>query len=256
MPDINDVVTQRLPGHHRVVLNRPDRKNSLTPDVIDRMLEALLSCEQDGEAKALVLEGSGGCFSTGMDLAEAGAAEAVRERGGENFVRLMTHLAASSVVVIAKVEGQARGGGLGLMAACDFVFADERSEFSLPELLWGLVPCTIAPFLIRRIGHRACRSLTLSTLPISAREALACGLVDSLEPEAASRLLRRLNAIPRAAIGRAKTYLHGLSAVDDATLDRAVDELDRLLSAPDVVGRLRDYALTGRFPWERGRDGR
>lgn len=256
MQNPDDILVQRLPGHHRVVLNRPDRKNTLTPDLVGRILDALVSCEKDGEAKALLLEGRGGCFCNGMDLAEAGNADGGSPRGGEGFAHLMARFAVSDVVVVAKVEGQARGGGLGLMAACDFVFADACCEFSLPELLWGLVPCTIAPFLIRRIGHRACRQLALSTLAITAAEAQACGLVDSLDPQSVPKLLRRLHAVPREAIGRTKRYLQSLWPVDDRMLDRAVNELDLVLSSADVTKRLRQFALTGRFPWERGADTR
>ena len=249
----DDLIVEVRPGHHRCILNRPDRKNSLTPEVVDAIAAALDACERDPRASALVIEAHGGFFCNGMDLVAAAADDGADGGGGIRFARLLARFGTASVIVVAKIEGQVRGGGLGLVAACDFAFADPAVEFALPELLWGLSPCTIAPFLIRRIGARATRTLTLSTLPITAAQALDCGLVDSLEPDALQRLLRRLIAIPREGIGRAKRYLSTLAPVEDAVLERASVELDRLLASPEVSERLRTYAATGRFPWEQAR---
>jgi polyketide biosynthesis enoyl-CoA hydratase PksH len=253
----DDLVVEVRPGHHACILNRPDSKNSLTPALVDAIAAALAACERDPGARALVIEARGGFFCNGMDLvgaaAAGGAGRGSDGDGGIRFARLLARFATASVVVIARVQGQVRGGGLGLIAACDFVFADPNIEFALPELLWGLSPCTIAPFLIRRIGARTTRTLSLSTLPITARQALEHGLVDSLEPDALQRLLRRLGAIPREGIGRAKAYLATLAPIDDAVLQRASAELAGILASPEVGDRLRTYAATGRFPWEQPR---
>ncbi|VWD01580.1 enoyl-CoA hydratase-related protein [Burkholderia lata] len=246
----HEVVIEHGPGWHRVVLNAPASQNKLSPRIVDALHDALRACEADPAAHVLIVEGSGGHFSSGMDLEAAATGHAVKGSGGQRFLELLRHMTEADVVVVSIVDGKASGGGVGLAAASDYVIATQRSVFSLPEILWGLVPCLIAPFLIRRIGFQACRRMTLTTLPIDAEAAHACGLVDTLADDALPRLLQRLRMVAPEGIGRAKRYLGRLDAIDDATLDCALDELEAILASPDVVQRLTEFARSRRYPWE------
>jgi len=141
-------------------------------------------------------------------------------------------------------------------AASDFVFATGRSSFSLPEALWGLVPCLVAPYVIRRAGYRLCHRLTLSTLPIDADTAAAAGLVDTVEELPArslQALLNRLRRIQPGSTGTAKRYLNSLQPIDDRIRDHAVDTLEGLLGTPAMVERLRQFADHQQLPWQLGR---
>lgn len=244
------VLNERGPSWHRVVLNASASQNKLSPEMVDQLFAALQACEADPAARALLIEGSGGHFSSGMDLVAASAGPGVKGAGGERFLHLLRRMTESTVVVVSVVDGKASGGGVGLAAASDFVFATPRSQFSLPEILWGLVPCLIAPFVIRRIGLQACQRMTLSTLPIGADAALACGLVDAVDDKALPQLLQRLRMVAPEGIGRAKRYLGRLALIDDAMLAFAQDELEQILAAPDVARRLHEFALSRRYPWE------
>lgn len=244
------VLNERGPNWHRVVLNASATQNKLSPQVVDLLLAALTACEADSAARALLIEGSGGHFSSGMDLVAAAGGHAVKGSGGERFLTLLSRITNSSVVVVSIVDGKASGGGVGLAAASDYVFATPRSQFSLPEILWGLVPCLIAPFVMRRIGFQACQRMTLSTLPIGADAALACGLVDAIGEQALPALLQRLGMVAPEGIGRAKRYLGKLALINDAVLELAQDELEQILAAPDVATRLKQFALNRRYPWE------
>lgn len=238
---------------HRVTLSCPERRNSLTPELVGSLARALADCEADPSARALVIEGMDGYFSIGMDLAAAAARTAVRGAGGEAFVRLLDRFTTADVVVISVVDGQASGGGLGLVAASDFVYATSRSQFSLPEAIWGLAPCLVAPFLIRRAGFRFCQRLALSTLPIDAQEAARGGLVDAVEElpsRALAILLNRLRRVQPASTGETKRYLRSLWMVDDAMLDRALDKLEQMLGSPRTRERLRGFADHQRLPWQ------
>ncbi|MDB4987502.1 MAG: enoyl-CoA hydratase [Myxococcaceae bacterium] len=235
---------------HRAVLMRPERQNSLTPEVVSGLRAALDACEQDHSARAFVLQGSGGHFSSGMDLAAAAVGSGARGAGGLAFAHLLERFTTSSVVVVSVVDGKASGGGVGLAAASDFVFASERSQFSLPEILWGLLPCVVAPFLIRRVGFQVCQRMTLSTFSMDAQQALHCGLVDGVDEAALPRLLQRLRSVAPESIGKAKRYFKRLSMIDAGVLDSAVDQLDELIASPEVGQRLRDFAEHGRYPWE------
>jgi len=244
------IITEKNNHWHRAILNNEGEQNKLTPHLVASLSAALEACERDAGATAFIIEGRGEYFCNGMDLVAASKGDAVRGAGGDDFIRLLKKMTRSSVVVIARVDGKAAGGGVGLMAACDFVFASERSQFSLPEILWGLVPCTIAPFLIRRMGYGPCQSMTLSTLPLDGIKAREYGLVDSLEEQALQKLLHRLRVVAPEAIGRAKQYLSRLWPLDDATLDFALNELELILASPEVKKRLDDFAETRRYPWE------
>lgn len=248
--DTDYVLIERGPHWHKVVLTAGSTHNKLSPEMVDQLMAALQACEADPAARALLIEGSDGHFSSGMDLVAAAGGQAVKGSGGERFLQLLRRMTESSVVVISIVDGKASGGGVGLAAASDYVFATQRSQFSLPEILWGLVPCLIAPFVIRRIGFQACQRMTLSTLPIGADAALACGLVDAIGEQALAQLLQRLRMVAPEGIGRAKRYLGKLSLVNDAMLELAQDELEQILAAHDVVARLQQFALSRRYPWE------
>lgn len=238
---------------HRVTLSCPERKNSLTPELIDSLTSALADCEADPSARALVIEGVSGYFSIGMDLATAAEGTAVRGAGGEAFVRLLDRFTTADVVIVSVVDGQASGGGVGLVAASDFVYASSRSQFSLPEALWGLSPCLVAPFVIRRAGFRLCQRLALSTLGIDAHEAARCGLVDAVE-EPPSRtltiLLSRLRRVQRASLGETKRYLRSLWIIDEPMLGGALDKLESLLGSAEMKQRLRGFADNQRLPWQ------
>jgi polyketide biosynthesis enoyl-CoA hydratase PksH len=245
------LICERGAGWHRAVMNRPEQHNSLTPELIDALLAALDACEQDSSARAFILEGNGGYFSSGMDLTAAASGPGARGAGGEAFLRLLKRFTTSQVVVVSNVDGKASGGGVGLAAASDFVFATPRSQFSLPEVLWGLLPCAVAPFLIRRVGFQVCQRMTLSTLPVRAEMALTYGLVDAIDDGALGKLLQRLRSIAPESTGKAKRYLSRLWIINDAMLDCALDELDALLASSEVSQRLREFAEHNRYPWEK-----
>lgn len=237
-------------GWHRVTFNRPEQQNTLTPDIVVSLANALTSCESDSSARVFVIEGSGEYFSNGMDLVSAADGDGVRG-GGEIFLQLLKRFIVSPVVIVSVVDGKAQGGGVGIVAASDFVYATPRSQFSLPEILWGLLPCTIAPFLIRRVGYRVCQQMTLSTLPVNSKLALDYGLIDSIDEHALSKLLRRLQMVAPEGIGNAKKYLRKLWILSDAMLDETLDELDTLLKSPEVKQRLNEFKDSNTYPWER-----
>jgi len=245
---------ERGQGWHRATLTASANQNKLTPATVEALWAALLACEADPAARALVIEGSGGYFSNGMDLVaaadDASAGDGSGGPGGRRFMELLQRMTTASVVVISVVDGKASGGGVGLAAASDYVFATPRSQFSLPEILWGLLPCVVAPFLIRRVGVQVCQRLTLSSLPIDAAAAQAVGLVDAIDERALPQLLQRMRMVAPEAIGKAKRYLSGLWIINEQMRNVALQELDSLLAAPEVRQRLTDFAQFQRYPWE------
>lgn len=205
----------------------------------------------DGGDRPTDAGGAGG--AGGADGADGVLDEDARRTGGA-FFDLLARFTQAPVIVAAAVEGRVAGGGVGLVAACDFVVATEASTFGLPEALWGLLPCCVLPFLIRRVGFQRAHAMALTTRPVAAAEAAAWGLVDETGPDPAAavrRLALRADKIDTATIAALKAYTNRLWPVTDDVRQLAVDELGRLMALPAVRGRLSAFADGGRYPWER-----
>jgi polyketide biosynthesis enoyl-CoA hydratase PksH len=145
------------------------------------------------------------------------------------------------------------GGGVGLASASDFVFATERSQFSLPEALWGLMPCCVLPFLIRRVGFQKACTMALSTQPVSAREAEQFHLVDKVTDDPhhlVRKLLFRASKLSDSIIGDLKQYLNEIAPSAPEVEDTASRAFARLLTSGAVQQRLASFATHQRFPWE------
>ncbi|MFG2716106.1 enoyl-CoA hydratase-related protein [Streptomyces goshikiensis] len=235
----------------RLVINRPHRQNSLTAEDVALLRDALERAAADPRTRAVVLEGSGGSLCTGMDLAELSADDDA-DAGGE-FFDLLRRLTEIPVTVVAAVDGRAVGGGVGLAAACDLVIATERSSFSLPEALWGLLPCNILPFLVRRVGFQRAYAMTLSTASVSAADARLSGLVDEVEGphgQQLRRLLGRVTKLDRPTVAEAKAYCAGLAPIPDTARAHAGEVFARLLASPVVRTRIDNFVHHQRMPWE------
>ncbi|MEU8242641.1 enoyl-CoA hydratase-related protein [Actinoplanes missouriensis] len=245
------VLVQRDGPATRLVIDRPERDNSLTAADVRELADRLETAAADPATRVVVLAGAGGTLCTGMDLAEvAGGADA---GGGSGFFDLLRRITEIDVTVVAALDGRAVGGGVGLAAACDLVVATERSAFSLPEALWGLLPCNILPFLIRRTGFQRAYAMTLSTATMTAAEARTAGLVDELDTAQGRhlrRLVGRLAKVDRATVGEAKAYCATLSPIGADTREHASATFARLLRTPAVHTRIDNYVRHQRMPWE------
>lgn len=243
-------------GILRVTLNRPEQQNSINGAMMAELHSALDQAARSPDCRIVVLEGSSGVFCTGMDFAEAigGSGNGTAALGGQQFLGLLGRLTLIPRAVVALVDGRVAGGGVGIAAASDFVYASPRSTFSLPEALWGLLPCCVLPFLIRRVGYQAAHAMTLSTLPVAADKAQALHLADELTEDfdgALRRLCARLGKLDPSTIGDAKRYLRQLWPVPEDAGNMAVAEFARLMSSPQVRDRLSAFASAKVLPWER-----
>lgn len=257
-------VLRQDPAVLRITLSRPERGNTVDSALIADLHEALDSAEKSDTCRLVVLDSPGQVFCNGLDMAESAGefpATSVHEgdpgRGaahGSAFFGLLRRLTEAPRLTLACVDGRVTGGGVGLVAACDLVHTTERGVFSLPEALWGLLPCSVLPFLIRRTGFRTAGAMTLTTLPLTAQEAVDRGLADELSPDAGPlvrRLLSRLTKVDARMIGEAKNYLSALHPVTAETERRAVTEFARLAAQPGVSEGMARFAAEGRYPWER-----
>jgi len=237
----------------RVSLESPDGRNTIDAGVVDRLSRALADAEADAGCRVVVVEGSDGVFSTGMDLVHAGAEQGGATDTGGAFFDLLDRFTSVPLVVVSLVDGTVAGGGVGIVAASDLVFASERSTFALPEALWGLLPCCVLPFLARRVGFQRAYAMTLTTQPVDAAAAHAAGLADDVRADPAialRQLVFRAGKLDAGTIGSLKRYARTLHPITAGTRETAVTELGRLMDLPDVRGNLVAFAEHGRFPWQ------
>lgn len=239
----------------RVCLESPDGNNALDDGTIARLARALDDAEADAGCRVLAVEGARGVFSTGMDLARAGGGGGTDGTDGTAaaFFDLLDRFTSVPLVVVSVVDGTVAGGGVGVAAASDLVFASQRSTFALPEALWGLLPCCVLPFLVRRVGFQRAYAMTLTTQPVDAAAAHAAGLADDLRADPAGALRQlafRAGKLDTDTIGSLKRYARTLHPVTEQTRRTAVEELSRLMALPAVRGNLAAFAADGRFPWQ------
>lgn len=238
-----------LPHVFRIEL--PER---LSPANAGALTAKLVAPAESVRVVALV-GASDEAFSLGMDLEHIVREGRAPQGAVDEIASALIALHECPRPTLAVVRGRALGGGVGLLAACDYVVADSQASFGLPEALWGFAPAAIWPFLSARMGPARTRAWAVSTVARSAAEASAAGLVDELAapPELeqrARRVVRQLARIDRDALG----LLRGLSMAPAMPITDAVRRGSELtasrLESPQVLSRLTRYFASGELPWE------
>lgn len=237
-------------------IHRPEAGNTIGGRLIDELTAVLDRCEQ--AAKIVVLEGSPEVFCLGADFNELERSRGGEVPGGQDAAALYDlwqRLASGSFISVAHVRGRVNAGGVGFVAACDVVVSEEKAVFSLSELLFGLMPACVLPFLIRRIGFARANYMTLMTQPITAKQAAEWGLVDVCDESSENALrkqLLRLRRLTKPAITRYKRYMNGLEESLPRARIKAVQANRAVFGDADNLERIALYVTTGRFPWEAG----
>ncbi len=165
-----------------VTLNRPEKRNALSHQLVAELKAAFTSAEEDDHVKVIVLRAEGEAFCAGADLAylqqlqkfsfEENLADSNHLK--ELFVRIYL----CKKVVIAQVQGHALAGGCGLATVCDFVYSVPEAKFGYTEVKIGFIPAIVMVFLLRKMGEQRAKQLLLTGDLIKAEEALAMGLVN------------------------------------------------------------------------------
>ncbi|WP_338697715.1 enoyl-CoA hydratase family protein [Streptomyces sp. Q6] len=165
-------------GHARGVttlaLDAPARRNALSSALVGELTERLRRAEKDGDVRAVVLTHRGGTFCAGADLRDPPDPDAL--------VGLLRRIVASDKPVVARVDGQVRAGGLGLLGACDIAVASARSSFAFTEVRIGVAPAVISLPLLPRVDPRAVARYYLTGERFDAAEAARIGLVTAATP--------------------------------------------------------------------------
>jgi len=165
----------------QIALNRPDVQNAFDDGLIAELTSALVEAGRAEAVRAVVLTGTGASFSAGADLNwMRGMATASEQENREDSLRLAALVRTLQFLpkpTVARVNGAAYGGGVGLIAACDIAIGAEGARFGLTEVKLGLVPAVISPYVVAAIGVRQARRLFLTGEIIDAAEASRIGLL-------------------------------------------------------------------------------
>lgn len=238
----------------RLRLQRPEARNTINDRLIRECHEALDLAERT--STVVVVEGSPEVFCFGADFAgmrSQADPSAVSSHDPTPLYGLWTRLALGPFISIAHVEGAANAGGVGFVAACDIVLAGPKARFSLSELIFGLLPACVLPFLIRRIGHQRAHYMTLSTAPVPVEQAVLWGLVDASAADSEDLLRRhllRLRRLPPHGVAHYKRFQSRLShLLAEAGPDAIAANREAFSDRRNLEGILR-YVDTGQFPWE------
>ena len=170
-----------------LTLNRPEVHNAFDDALIAALVAALAQATDDPAVRAIVLTGAGSSFSAGADanwmrrMAAASAEE--NEQDARRLAQLLRRLNYHVKPTVARVNGAAFGGGIGLVSCCDIVIASDQARFALSEVRLGLAPATISPYVFRRIGEGHARRYFLTAARFDADEARSIGLVHQVVPD-------------------------------------------------------------------------
>ena len=166
-----------------ITLNRPEKRNAISFDLIDDLLRALGEVAES-QAIVLILTGAGKAFCSGMDLDNLksllGRSPKENLKDSQTMVQLFRSLYEFPKVTIAAVNGAAVAGGTGLALLCDFTLAVPEAKFGYTEVRIGFVPAIVSTFLLRQVGEKQARDLLLTGRLFEAEEALQMGLVSQI----------------------------------------------------------------------------
>ncbi|WER49433.1 enoyl-CoA hydratase/isomerase family protein [Cupriavidus sp. WKF15] len=186
-----------------LTINRPQRRNAITPAVLQGICDGILRANRDADIRAVIITGIGEqAFCAGADLQTGTSFTFDYADPYQGMANLFRCARQSTVPLIARVNGACMAGGMGLMAMCDLAVASESAVFGLPEVKVGLFPAQVLSVLQHVVPRRRLTEICLCGEPFSAREALAAGLLnyvsEDLDAELDRLLARLLNKSPAA----------------------------------------------------------
>lgn len=222
-------------GVARLTLNQPDKHNAMSAAMIAELTEAFSSLGSDDQVRVVVLTGAGASFCAGGDLGwmRQQFTATREERIGEarKLATMLRSLNEFPKPLIGRIQGQAYGGGIGIISVCDVAIGVDTAKFALTETRLGLIPATISPYVLARMGESKARRVFMSGRRFDAGEACALDLLaksvpeDELDAAIEAEILPYLSTAP-GAVKAAKALARSLGpTIDDEVLERTANLL-------------------------------
>lgn len=228
-----------------VALNLPDRRNAMSSQMIAELTEMAQTLGAAPATRAIVLSGTGKVFCAGGDLdwmqAQIRADRAGRMAEARKLAMMFDALNEMPTPLIGRIHGGAYGGGIGLACVCDVAIAEPSARFGLTETRLGLIPATIGPYVLARIGEGNARRIFMSARLFGASEAMALGIVadvaaqDALDARIEAEIAPYLSVSPEA-VGAAKALARSLGRrIDAAVIDETIARLADVWESDDAA---------------------
>jgi methylglutaconyl-CoA hydratase len=229
-----------------LTLNRPDARNSLSPDLLVALHERVAELERATDVSVVMLTGEGKAFCAGMDLKLVLADASAPAQLLKSLADLCVRLRRLPAVILAKVNGAAIGGGCGLATVCDLAITHADSKMGFPEVDLGVCPAVVAPWLVRKVGAGRAREILLRGGVMTGQSAFERGIVDVVVPnrealdEAAAEIVARLATGGPGALRATKSLLNELDqSLDDRLATRGAELSAAVLATPEAQAMLR-----------------
>lgn len=248
----------------RLTLARAAQHNVFDERMIHELTVALRALEGDADVRAIVLASTGRSFCAGADLEWMRRAAALGPEEGQvdahRLATLFQVLDQFPKPIVARVQGAAYGGGVGLVAACDVAIATEEARFAFTEVRLGLVPAVVGPYVVAAIGERAARRLFLTGEVFTAVEAMRIGLVSEVARDEAAvderveQVVDALVANGAEALRETKSLLRGLRgrSIDGALVDETARTLARVRTSAEGREGVAAFLEKRRARWSGG----
>ncbi|MBT9243991.1 crotonase/enoyl-CoA hydratase family protein [Gemmobacter fulvus] len=248
-------------GVARLTLNRPEKHNTLSARMIEELTAVAARLGADPAVRVVVLAASGESFCAGGDLtwmkAQIAGDAATRRQGATALAMMLNALNTMPKPLIGRVQGAAYGGGVGMMSVCDLCIGTEGPKFGLTETKLGLIPATISPYVVARIGATAARRHFMASRLFDATEAHRIGLLSQIVPAAdldaavEAEVLPFLGCAP-GAVGDAKALVARLAPpIDRALIDDTIDRLVARWDSAEAAEGIAAFLEKRRPDWTR-----
>ena len=249
-------------GVATLTLNRPDKHNALSADLIADLTDAARRLGRDPAVRVVVLTGAGKSFCAGGDLnwmkAQIAASAATRAAEAKKLAMMLQALNTLPKPLIGAVQGNAFGGGVGMASVCDVAIGVTGAKFGLTETRLGLIPATIGPYVIARMGEARARRVFMSARLFDAAEAVELGILgravdpgdlpDAVEAEVAPYLSCAPGAVASA---KALARLLG-PRIDDAVIAETIDALVTRWESPEASEGIAAFFDKRKPSWSEG----
>jgi len=225
--------------------------NAITGNMIKELSEIIETYRE--RTKVVILRGNEAFFCSGISFGDVIESNEKENYSAGLLYELWEELSFGSFVSIAVVEGSVTAGGMGFAACCDIVIGKTNARFQLTELLFGLYPACVLPFLIKKIGYSKAHYLSLTAQAIDVYQAIDYGLVDFIDNESEAglrKLVLRYKYIDKKTISAYKQYADTIYDIVSESKKLAIDKNHELFTDPGTIENISNYVNSGKFPWE------
>ncbi|WP_380058436.1 crotonase/enoyl-CoA hydratase family protein [Falsihalocynthiibacter sp. SS001] len=246
-------------GVATLTLNRPEKHNALSAQMIGEVTRAAKQFGEDGSVRAVVITGAGRSFCAGADLgwmqAQIEADGPTRRREATKLAHMLQALNTMPKPLIGRVNGNALGGGIGMACVCDIAIGAEGAKFGLTETKLGLIPATIGPYVLARMGEAMARRVFMNARIFDGKEAADLGILsravtaEDLDEQVEAEVAPYLACAP-VAVASAKALARQLGPrIDDTVIEASIDALIACWEGAEAREGIAAFFEKRKAPW-------